>query len=439
MGKKRIMQENSKKQLGLFDAVFLGIGAMIGAGIFALLGQAGAIAHSAVFISFILGGFIALLSGYSLSKLGVRFPSAGGIIEYLVQSYGVGFFSGGMSIALYIAALIALSLIAKAFGSYASVFFPELSYLKELLAVSIIIIFTLINLSGASKVTKIENIIVVSKVLILVVLASAGLFYLNTDMISPSTYPSTFNIASSIGVTFFAYEGFRVITNTAEDLKDVEKNLPLAMFIAIAIVMLLYIVLSISVFGNLPLNEVIQSKDYALAEVAKPIFGSLGFKIMVLTALISTSSAINANLFAVTNVTYQMAKNRELPSVFAKPIAHSKEGLIITSILTIILTMLFDLEQTAIIGSISILFIHACVHFGHLKIIKETKAIRSLVILALLGTVSAIGLISWYQLKKSPLVFFYLIIFIALSFLTEFIIKKITDKSIQPRTPVIKK
>lgn len=413
----------------------MGIGAMVGAGIFALLGQAGAMAHNAVYISFIFGGIIALLSGYSLGKLGVRFPSAGGIVEYLVQSFGEGILSGGMSVTLYTSALVALSLIAKAFGSYAGVFFlnQPSSLMVNLFGAAVILFFMFLNLRGSKDVALIENIIVFIKLSVLVILGVTGLMYIEPNLLSSNSYPPNLTIASSIGVTFFAYEGFRVITNTAEELKDVKRNLPLAMMIAILIVMALYVLLALTVFGNLPLNEVISSKDYALAEVAKPIFGNLGFTIIVITALISTSSAINANLFSVTNVTYQMAKNGELPEAFGKPIGHSRQGLVITSIFVLILMTLFDLSETAIIGSISILFVHAMVHIGHLKIIEKTQASKILVLSALLGTFLAIGLVSWYQYQESPKVLLYVALFIGFSFLIEYFLSKIGSRTVKTR------
>ena len=109
----------SEKPIGFWSAVSMGIGAMVGAGIFALLGEASEISGSAVYLSFILGGVIALFSGYSLGKLGARYPAAGGIVEYLSKAYGTGKFTGSMSIILYFSAIVSLSLIARAFGNYA--------------------------------------------------------------------------------------------------------------------------------------------------------------------------------------------------------------------------------------------------------------------------------------------------------------------------------
>jgi amino acid transporter len=104
----------------LWSAIFLGIGSMVGAGIFVLLGEAGAIAGNLVWISFIFGGVIALLSGYSLAKLATLYPSRGGIVEYLVQCYGEGVFSGSVSILFYLSAMVAIAMVAKTFGTYAS-------------------------------------------------------------------------------------------------------------------------------------------------------------------------------------------------------------------------------------------------------------------------------------------------------------------------------
>jgi amino acid transporter len=137
----------------------MGIGAMVGAGIFALLGQAGAIASSAVYLSFLAGGVIALLSGYSLGKLGARFPSSGGMVEYLVQGYGVGIFSGAMSVMMYLAALVSASLVARTFGVYAASFFPadEPMLLTDAFAAGIVLLFMLINLNGPKSASWVET------------------------------------------------------------------------------------------------------------------------------------------------------------------------------------------------------------------------------------------------------------------------------------------
>jgi len=413
----------------------MGIGAMVGAGIFALLGEASAIAGSAVYISFIAGGIIALFSGYSLGKLGATFPSSGGIVEYLSQSYGVGFFTGTMSVMLYFAAVVSLSLIAKAFGNYAAALFSrDASHLlRTLFSIGIVILFVAINLRGAKDVSFWERLTVAIKFSVLSALSVAGIYSLNPDLLSPSRYPASANIFYSLALTFFAFEGFRVITNTAEDMPNPAKTLPRAMIAAILLVMALYVAISFAVFGNLATDKIIAAKDFALAQAALPIFGKVGFTVVAITALIATASAINANLYAATNVTYQLAKDGELPQAFGKPIAHSREGLIISGILVIFLSLLFDLGEIATIGSISVLFVHTVTHIGHLKIIAKTGASKILVALAALLSSLAMVLAAIYASRNSNDVLYILVGFFVVAGASEVALQKIAKREVKPR------
>ncbi|SFV86945.1 Putative amino acid/amine transport protein [hydrothermal vent metagenome] len=408
----------------------MGVGAMVGAGIFALLGEASAISGNAVYISFIMGGVIALFSGYSLGKLGARYPAAGGIVEYLSQAYGIGFFTGMIGIMLYFAAIVALSLIAKAFGNYAVTFLPEgASHLwHPIFSMGIVIFFVLINLRGAKDVVILELITVGVKFAILTGLSIAGIFYLDAELLSPQHYPPSQNIFFSLAITFFAYEGFRVITNTAEDMPNPSKTLPKAMMTAILLVMALYTAVAFAVFGNLSVEQVIASKDFALAQAALPIFGQIGFTIVAITALIATASAINANLYAVTNITYQLAKNGELPAKFGEPVLHSKKGLIISGVLIITLSLLFDLSEIAAIGSISILFVHTVTHIGHLKIIKKTGASVTMVCIAAALSFIAMILALIYTHQTSNSVVFVLVGFFLVAGVTEISLQRVAER-----------
>ncbi|MBT5944425.1 MAG: amino acid permease, partial [Rhodospirillaceae bacterium] len=222
--------KNPKNEVSFWSAVAMGIGAMVGAGIFALLGQAGAVAGSAVFISFLIAGGIALLSGYSMGRLGARYPAAGGIVEYLVRGFGSGRFSGAMSLMLYIAALVALSLVARTFGSYADALLPSGApkFMVEIFSGGIVALFMAVNLAGARSMTRIENIIVVAKLSVLVVFAVVGMTFITPDRLAPSAYPPVASILSTVAITFFAYEGFRYITNAAADMRDPARTLPRA-------------------------------------------------------------------------------------------------------------------------------------------------------------------------------------------------------------------
>lgn len=383
---------NTAPEMSFSAAVSLGVGTMIGAGIFALLGQAGAMAGSAVWISFLLGGMIALLSGYSLGKLGARYPSAGGIAEYLIHGYGNGLFAGAMSVLMYAAALVSLSLVAKTFGTYGAQLMPgdAPAWLASVLSVGVMAVFVGINLRGSSSVGKLELAIVIFKFVVLVGLCVGGLTALHPALLAPSTYPVVGSILSSVAVTFFAYEGFRVITNAAEDVADPKRTIPRAITTAIVLVLGLYLLVSVVVFGTLTPEEVGAASEYALAAAARPVFGQFGFIAVSITAMVATASAINASLFAVTHVAFQMAKNGALPGAFKTPVLGSREGLLISGVVVSVLAVALDLGQIAVLGAAAILLVHVVVHAGHLRLTVETGAKKVLVAAAALLSLAAI-------------------------------------------------
>jgi len=423
----------TKREISLWSAVGIGVGSMIGAGIFALMGQAGAIAGKAVYISFILGALVAAISGYSIAKLGAKFPAAGGIVEYVVQSFGVNIFTGGISIMLYISKLIALALLSKAFGSYAAALMDmknDTLYVN-IFSVTILFLLGLIHYFGIKKVVKFENASTLITVIILLVFAVVGLLYMNPELMAPNLYPAGNKILFSIAITFFAFQGFSIIAHTAENIPNSGKTLPKAIFISIAITLVIYTSLAVAVFGNLEVNEVINARDYALAEAAKPVFGMLGFTIISIAALFSTSSSINAVLYSAVNVTYQMAINGELPGFFAKPLGKSREGLLISLILTVALILFLNLLQIAAVGSITVLFIHATTHLGHLRVLKATKASGFMVTTAFVVTLTLTVLFLIYSSQKSFTILILSLSIFALSMFIEFLIRAITSRKVK--------
>ncbi|SFV62957.1 FIG01146408: hypothetical protein [hydrothermal vent metagenome] len=422
------------KAFGLWSAVFLGIGSMVGAGIFIVIGQAGAIAGNLVWLSFIVGGFAALLSGYSLAKLALSYPSRGGIVEYLVQSFGEGVFSGTIGILFYFSQLIALGAVAKSFGVYAATFIQGGENLTNLFAVGIVVLFIAINFLGASLIAKSENIIVFIKVSVLVIFAGIALFYIKPSLLSSSDMLPMKNMMFAVGLTFFAYQGFSVITNTIEDMKNPKTTMMHSMILAILLVGVLYIFTSVAVLGNLPLAEVIKAKDYALAQAAEPIFGNLGFKIMALTALLATASAINATLYATTQIGYTMAKDGNLPKVYTYRLFQSYEGLIISGILILPLILFLNLSEVTTIAALVVLIIQGITHVGHLFKIKETGANLPIVLLAALFMFGIAGLMLYHTSKEMPMIGIYILFAFGVAFLLEILLRLVTKRVIRPQT-----
>ncbi len=420
----------SKKAFNTVSAVMLGIGSMVGAGIFIVIGQAGAIAGNLVWISFLLGGIAALFSGYSLAKLALRYPSRGGIVEYLVQSFGEGMFSGSAGVLFYLSQLVAIAAVAKSFGSYATRLINVSGDYTNAFSVGIVVIFILINLIGASVVAKSENIIVMIKLAVLIVFTIIALFFIKPELLSVKDMPPLKDMFFAVGLTFFAYQGFSVITNTIEDMQDPAHTMMRAMIITISLVGILYILTSIAVLGNLSLAKVIASKDFALAQAAQPIFGIWGFKIMALTALLATASAINATLYAATEIGYTMAKEGDLPDAYTYNVYNSTEGLLISGILILPMILFFNLAQVTTIAALVVLIIQGITHVGHLLKIKESGANVWIVSSAAVSMFGIAVVTLYYTSKDMPMIGYNILAAIALAFTIEVMLRLITKRVI---------
>ncbi len=424
------MESSGTKAFGLWSAVFLGVGSMVGAGIFIVIGQAGTIAGNLVWLSFVFGGFAALLSGYSLARLAIAYPSRGGIVEYLVQSFGEGVFSGSAGVLFYFSQLIAIAAVAKSFGTYAGTFLPVGSGMDNLFALGVVATFILINMVGASLVARSESVIVVIKLSVLVLFAGVALFYIDPKLLSSSDMPPLKSMFFAVGLTFFAYQGFSVITNTVEDMQDPAHTMLKAMVVTILLVGTLYILTSIAVLGNLPLNEVIKAKDYALAQAAQPIFGEIGFKVMAATALLATASAINAALYAATEIGYTLAKEGNLPKVYTYNVHQSFEGLIISGVLIVPMILFLDPSEVTTIAALVVLIIQGITHVGHLFRIKQTGANLYMVLGAALSMFLIAGVTLYHTSQSMPLLGFYVMGAFVLAFAIEILLRLLTKRTI---------
>ena len=405
---------------------------MVGAGIFIVIGEAGVIAGNLVTASFLIGAIIALLCGYSLSKLAIRYPSRGGIIEYLVQAYGEGLFSGSLGNLFYLAQLVALAAVAKSFGTYAATFMSGgvTPVYANFFAVSIILLFVIINLIGATMVAKSENIIVVIKLSVLIVFTVASLFFITPSHLAVDKAHGLVNIFYALGLTFFAFQGFSVITNSVEQMQDPGRTMLRSMFMSIGLVAVLYIAVSIAVFGNLTLDTIVKDKDFALAEAARPAFGALGFKLMAATALLATASAINATLYVVTQISYTLAKDGDLPEMYDHNVFHNTEGLLISAVLVVPMILFVDLSRIASIAAIAVLLIQGFTHTGHLFKRKETGANLWWIMAAAIGSFGAAGFAIDYTSKSMPDLVYYIVGIIILAFILEVLLRLFNGRAV---------
>ena len=408
------MAANQNSTISLADAISIGIGGMIGAGIFSILGVVAQTAGAAMWVSFLIGGFVALFSTYSYAKLGATFPSVGGAVTFLIQGFGVGTISGGINLFMWIGYVIAIALYAQGFAAYFMTFFTtaHMPWASKCVASLIVILFTLVNMLGAGSVGRAETFIVVVKVSILILFAAAGLFFIQPENLSPSHWNHIDQIFFGAGILFIGYEGFGLVTNAAGDMENPKKKLPLALYLSVFIVIAIYIAVSVTVIGNLSIDAINRSGDYALAEAAKPFLGGMiGFKLIAIAALFSTASAINATLFGAANVSYMIARDGELPAVFSRrEWRDATGGLLITTLLVIIFILFFDLAGIAMMGSGAFLLIYAAVNAGHLNILSQTGANKTIVILSLVLCLIMFAVLEYYTYLHSPFALYTMLV-----------------------------
>jgi amino acid transporter len=377
--------------MSLAAVISVGVGGMVGGGIFAVLGLSVELAGGAAPVAFAIAGAIAVLTAMSYSKLSTALPSSGGTVTYLNCAFGTGIVAGGLNVLLWMSYVVMLALYASAFGSYFLALFPSVSG-PELPTAGVILLFTGLNALSAGAVGRAEEVIVGIKVMILVGFVVIALPTVETARLATDTWASPLGIVGGGMVIFLAYEGFELIANTAEDVVNPKRNLPRAFLISVVGVIALYIAIAVVTVGTLDPSAISAASDFALAAAARPILGQTGFTIIAIAALLSTSSAINATLYGAARLTYGIARSGELPKILENKVRGQPiEGLLVTAALTLVVALGLDLSRIATIGSAGFLVIFAAVNIANLRLRAMTKTSRWLPIVAATACLGALA------------------------------------------------
>jgi amino acid transporter len=352
------------------------------------------VAGAAVWVSFLIAGAIAALQGYSFAKFGARYPSAGGLLEYVEQGYGDGHFTGIIAWLIYATNAVVTAMVAISFGSYASEIFTDgdAAWVKGFAAL-VVVVMTILNVAGSKAVAHAQTVVVIVVLGSLTVFAVATLANIEPGLLSTADYPPFSDIVASVALTFFAFLGFGVITFTAKDLTEPSRQLPRAVSLALGIATVIYVAIALGVFGTLPVQEVVASGATAIAVAAQPVLGDLGFWMMSITALFATAGATNAGLYPAVGLSEELADNGQFPPMMGRRLGRVPNGLLITAITAIVFVLWFDLSAVASIGSAIALVVFTLVTAGHLRVRRETGARTWLLVLGVLS--SAIVLLTF--------------------------------------------
>ena len=410
-------------------ATFLGIGSMVGAGIFALLGEAGAVAGAAVWLSFLLAGIVAGLLGYTAVKLGTRYPSSGGLIAYLVAGFGNGRLVGIAAWLGYVAAIVIVgAMVAVSFGSYATALFvgDDAGAAWDNVFITLVVLGTLgLNLIGSRVVDRAQTAVVITELAVFAVFIVATIADVDWGLLSFGDYPPFSDIVASVALTFFAFLGFSVITFSAGDLADPARGLPIAMYTALGVAGGLYVLISIGVFGTLPVNDVVRHGETAIAEAARPALGDAGFTMMAIAAVLATASSTNATLYASGGLTRMLAEVGQFPPVFGQTSRFGTHaGLWITAGLVLVVANLVDLSAIASVGSAIALAVFVLVALAGYRRRADTGANPVIAVAAIAISVIVLGFFIVDTLNNEPATFAAIVAITLLAIIIDFTWKR---------------
>ncbi len=418
--------------LSLVGAVSMGTGVMIGAGIFALTGQVAELAGNLFPLAFFVGAIITAFSAYSYIRMSNAYPSAGGIAMILEKEYGRGVITGASAILMALSMVINESLVARTFGTYTLQLFDveQNSILVPVLGVGLIAFAFVVNVSGNRVVGAFSLLMALAKILGIAAFGIASLWVADglidgaaDTAIANDTRTPLGGFLASLALTILAYKGFTTITNSGSEVVDPHRNVGRAIIISITICVVIYLLVAFGVGANLNLTEIIQAKDFALAQAARPAFGDYGLWFTVALAILATASGLIASVFAVSRMLTMLTDMALIPHRhFGMTGPLQKHLLVYTVVIATVLTIFFDLSRIAALGAIFYLVMDISIHWGLLRHLRKEVGANALVLVsAIVLDAVILGAFLLYKVQSDPLIIIIALIVLGLVFAGEWL------------------
>ncbi len=407
------------KELGLKEALGIAVGALIGGGVFSVLGLVIYESGPAAFLAFLLAGVVSTFTAYSYVHLALKHPRAGGAFIYVQEAFKKKWLSGSLGILLWFGYSFSVGLYAMTFGRYLGAVWPlfggyghsfssnlyamtfgralsEVSFFGEQLLpffgitisafifqILSILIFIGLNMIGVKESSRAQNILVLIKVAILVLYIIVGFFAIESSNFVPFLPKGAFPLIASSVLIFVSMEGFEILSNSVEEMKNPERDLKLGMYISIIIVLILYIAVAVITVGVLGKDDNLKDiGEVILTYSASKFLGVAGAGIMAFAAIISAASAINATLLGSSRLSYMLSHERIIPKAIAKISPKTRvpmRAIALSGIMSIIIVFLFQLDVVAMVASIIFMAIFAAVNISAIKLLEKKKKIPSII------------------------------------------------------------
>ena len=403
--------QSKTKNLGLAELIAIALGGMVGGGIFTILGISVAIIGNVTPFAIIVGGIIASLAAYSYVKLGVYYKDEGATYAFYKKTYPkTPFLASVIGWYVIFGYISTLALYAYTFSSYAisSTDFSDNMWIRKAVALGIIGLFTAINLWSVNGMGKIEDIMVYTKLVLLTIISVVLMQNGDTSfakfmetMAVDAEKSSIMNILIVSSVTFVAFEGFQLVINAVNEMKDPDKNIPRAIYSAIVLAVLIYVVISMGALFAIPAEKIIENKEYALASGAGEVLGKLGSTIVIAGALLATSSAISGTVFGASRQLAAIADDGYFPDILTKRKNQiPKNATLFMAAFAGVLILIGGLELILEFGSVTFLLVSLLMAIANYKIKDKTKSSAIITVLAIAGLSLGSVLILYYELKN---------------------------------------
>lgn len=426
---------SSTGSITVASATAIGVGGMMGAGLYTLLGLASTTAGVWLPAAFLVGGAVSVFSVYSYAKLGATFPSRGGAAQFLIRCFGDGVIAGGLNIFQFLGWIIAMALYCAGFAGYVRALLPweTPEWSGKLFGIGLVIAVVFINMVGSKLVGRSELFVVAIELAILAVFAVFGLTKSDPARLAHAGDQHWLGILFAAGLLYVTYEGFGVVTNSAADMADPAKELPRAMFAALGIVVVVYVVISAIVVMTLSLGDMDANQGHVLSEAGAVALGHVGFVVISIAALLATASGVNATMFGDANLGFMVAKTGELPRDFTRGVWRGGNvGLLVAAALTALFVIFFPLSAVGSMASLAFLIVYGTVSAGHLRVYRQTGAKRWLLVLAVVLNAALFLLLLGYTVHTGPAsTWITLLAALALSFAFEIGYRKRTGRSLK--------
>ncbi len=395
----------SRARLGLPELLAMGVGGMIGGGIFSILGLAVAAAGNAAPLAFVVGAVVASLAGYSYVRLALAYHSDGASFTYLERAFpnspNVAGIGGWTVIVGYVGTL---SLYAFTFGAYATHLLGGPEAMRPLLSAGVLLFFMLLNLRGASVSGRTEDIIVGTKIILLALFVVAAIPFVRRENVEPVFDKGLASPVVAGALVFVAFEGFQLITNAVLETRDPARNIPRGIYGSIVTTSLIYIGVAFVALGNLGAEGLVKAEEYALAAAARPALGRAGTLLVDVAAMLATASAINATVFGASRMLAEMATSRRVPAAFSHRNRTDVPWLAVVTITALALgfTVMGSLEVIATFSSLVFLLVSMAVAVSNGRLRARTHASPTVVWLSVALMGAAVALLVRHLARNEP-------------------------------------